>query len=281
VKIQQTILSLVCALLLGSCGDEGKSRPSGPAGTMDATIAASLATSSGAASDIAEFSNPSSSQLQSDFVGTGSRFVTGQRSETGCTPTIRGTSTDADFDGIPVDETTTFDCPTVTGNFNVKDHNDALAIPFAGFTFTINSFKYTGDFVGTAFSYSTSGSLDYTVALPSLTTSTQLFSDYTIGDLAVSTEYWVDASITATNVLDPLAGGTLSITGFLLFQANGTGPTLQISSAGLTYGGCSTGFVKTGTVSLVDGDGNTLLGTYTNCTVAWTYNGSAVTQVKN
>ncbi len=208
-----------------------------------------------------------------------------------CTKKEPAELVDADDDGIPVSLKVTYDCKDVgtiklnqSGSYSLSDKNDADKI--GGFTgemsftssytqdggFTSES-TYSGKFDQTRDGATVSGSTSYKLENKGQVAG-QEFSGVAAG---MNITY----KLTGTDANDIEKAGTAEISGFYaLSPATVDGKpqsrVVKISSEALTYDeSCDSGY-KSGTITATDGKDNKIVYTFTDCTVARTYNGEAI-----
>jgi hypothetical protein len=201
-----------------------------------------------------------------------------------CAPTQGGDKTDGDSDSLPVKGTYTFsDCAassaTYSGGFTLTDESDSKAFPAAGFRLDIDDFSISlGTTNRSTVSVDASGFYNVSINAPTLTSTMEIEVEAAAAGQSASAGLYFDAKATATDAVNLKAGGTLEFSGFFEADLPQGSYTLQISSSGLTYATPCNGssatdqFIKDGTLSIVDGDGNTVTGTFSNCTATWKFN---------
>ena len=265
-------------LLLSSCSQ--------PVAPLDKTAATQLA-SVGQSSDqmVYGMMNPTSPVTPASVV-TAALTTAGLSAQplaycTSANYTTSGWTKDTDGDHIPDHATVQYACNTsgvtMSGLLTVQDKTGM----FTGYTVTLSNFEITMLIGGQTYTlsadmtfdlsgspstkYTLDDSLDINVDLPNAS-----------GSLSVSGH----PTYTPDSASAPFAAGTFTLDGRATFTApNGktysvtrTGKNLHFDKANTT---CTTDF-DAGTVSYVDGQGDTLQLAYTCAAVTATYNGSAL-----
>ncbi|MEJ2290640.1 MAG: hypothetical protein P8Y05_02845 [Deinococcales bacterium] len=197
---------------------------------------------------------------------------------TSANDTTTGWTKDTDSDGIPDHATIQYACSTsgvtMSGTLTVQDKSGM----YTGYTVTLSNFKLTALVSGQTYSLSANMTFDLSGS-PSTTytldDSLDINADFpgSSGSLSMSGH----PTYTPDSASDPFAAGTFTLDGQATFVApNGKtysvtrkGQNLHFDKANTT---CTTDF-DAGTVTYVDGQGNTLELAYTCGAVTATYNG--------
>ena len=208
------------------------------------------------------------------------------REDAACSGTVSGDSTDADSDEINLNQTTTFDCSYTTsfgtgnlsGSFAIVDKDDAAVFPLGGGTITVSDLTNQVNFGEAVIGISVNGSFDATAATSTISTTNNFKTTVSAANQEASVTYQMGSTATPTDMDSPLAGGTVTFSGFIQIEGGDQDFTLQVTATDVTYGGCSRDDFKlnTGTVTLVDGSSNTITFTYENCTRTAAYNGNSL-----
>lgn len=296
-------------------------KPTEAAGTINKDQATAIASKANtqvvkAANPFSASTNFQATAMSNPMTSTG--LLLADDFSTCMTPTESGTKTDADHDGIPVDETMTFSCNVnqalsegatgsltfvASGSMEMKDANDALALPKAGFDITMNKIALTMSLNATAegktYAYSfdsyNDGSMSVAVTSTALTNDMNVVSSFKFsGDMPGATaeantniptdfamKEWFHSVVTPTSMTEPEAAGTVDFSGYFTFTTD-SDITMSIKSTGLTYGGCVTTtttkpeFFKSGSITMTDGAGKALVFTFANCVMTTTFDGTAI-----
>lgn len=294
-RVKLLALSLTAVLSLAACSG-GEGRPTAAAGTITSSAAQSFVDSyeddiqksaNGFDADAVKNTYVSSSASRR-FLGALLEKKVAAPGRADCDPTAGGTPVDADGDTIPANTTYSFSgCSGTFGNysgaFTLIDEDDTKALPLKGFRLNIDNFGFS--FSGSdSVSIQTNGFYNVAIALPTVTSATELTYAVTAGSQSANLGIYFDTSITATDVLTPDAGGTLTFGGFFKVSGGDQDYTLAISSSALTYAKpCASfsdeaHFIKDGTITVKDGSNNTITGTFTDCAAVWKYNDTTLTR---
>lgn len=296
------LLALASMALLVGCG---AGRPSGPSGTLSSAAASGITSSSGAGSQFINSSNVyNSSAQQITSIDTGStrsivnavRGVLGEKPlsedndflrEFDCDGDQTGDATDADGDGFPVNQTTTFACDiggqvTFSGSITVADADDSTE--GTGFTVTINEYGFSSS----EGEVKITGTSTYALAGATGTGTMELEFTGSGGGQSFRFGLYRDVTVTLNDADNPTAGGTMTVSGFLVVDDGTNDFVLQVSTDTenpLVFGAVRgdeerVSIFDSGVVNWVDGDGNTLKLTVSGGNGSWTWNDEAVTQSK-
>jgi hypothetical protein len=201
-----------------------------------------------------------------------------------CTPTISGTTTDADGDGLPVNATFTYNSctnasgDTVSGSYTLKDDDDTKAWPLAGGSLTISNLTFTlANTTGGGATIKVNANVSMHVGTTTLVNKAAVAFDVTTSNVAGTFKYFMNATTTPTSMSQPSAAGSVDLNGFLVISANGNSLTASVAGTGVTYSNACQNYFNNGVITFKDGAGNTLTYTFTNCTVAKAYNATPLT----
>ena len=224
-----------------------------------------------------------------------------------CTTSSGSTADGADGDGIFLSYRQDFNCvgipvtgdsgtsgtSALTGFFSEIDKDDTLSGDKGGYkwqydityAYDLSHEKMGGTFSGLSESTFSGGTLtqnwDYKVAANHTDVATGAKSNWYIKSKWLS-------MYTGDDPANPYLAGTMTLNGFFGLGGNfyeSTSKTdvkldvvFEISTEGLTYdrAACPTSFWKNGKLTFKDGSGNQYTYTYTNCTVATTFNGATI-----
>ena len=224
-----------------------------------------------------------------------------------CSTTSGSTADGTDGDGIFLSYRQDFNCENIpvtgdsggtgttslVGFFSETDKDDTLIGDKGGYkweydvkyAYDFSHEKGSGTYTGLSESTVSGGTLtqkyDYKVANTHTDTASGMASNWYIKGKWLS-------SYTGDDPTNPYLSGSMTLNGFFGLGGNfyeSTSKTdvkldvvFEISTEGLTYDktACPTSFWKNGKLTFKDGSGNQYTYTYTNCTVATTFNGSTI-----
>ncbi len=282
--------------------------PTGPAGKVSATDAQSLAT--GDLANVNNLANPKDGGASSVTTGLASVPGFGTLSVEGGSGTrpfkvrqtlspmdegiddcltMSGNDADNDSDDIVKSVTYTFDCSinsggndgkfTFSGSMSYEDENDNKPFPEAGYQFVYDNMSYNSTYNGHTTSYIFNGSFKvYTEGRTSKMSSA--YESFMQTDEPSHAKYngkhayFMDWSMTPVDAANPYVDGQIKFSGF--YQNTQNYDIVLQYTGSVTYAAACNGFYENGTITYVDGSNNKIVYTYTNCNVAATYNGTAL-----
>lgn len=303
------VISFLIAFALIGCHQDNPNplaEPTGPSGTLTSAQAAAFVgtagstVGTGSAQVLLSTAMSTSTSVIGNFVAlSSSAFHHTQRAPSSCTPLVSGDQTDADGDSLPVNATYTYNCSdpsqgglNVTGAYTLSDQNDNSAFPLAGFYLNVSNLSVTsatgsgGQSTGTA-TVNTLGNYNLTITGANLTSSAAFVQNYTSnpsngGSQSGVFKYFLDTTSTADDPTNPATSGQSNLQGYFVGQYGSLNVVLQVNASAITYNHtCTLTYFNNGSISLLDGAGNTLAFTYTNCNLVQTFNGVAVTEGVN
>lgn len=298
----------VPALILSACGGGA---PSGPSGEITQSQASSFRSTGG--DTLVTLTAPDADGVGGLFAGnTGRRAASlleaGLRtagvdrgaSRTTCTLN-KGSTTDADSDGIRDDSTDTYSCNfgstgtfTLTGNTKVKDDLVDAAkgvFPLGGATVTPSlALEFSESSGGTTVtgSINTSGLWNFLLTGSTATGKVEITESVSVnasgqsasGKLGWYVEPW---TVTPTDLANPKDKGSVSWKSYYQYDMGSAGSfTLEGTTTNLVYDSTCAGAGNAanyngGYIEWVDGAGNKIRVTFaTDCSETWTYNGTAI-----
>lgn len=264
---------IIASALLSACGEDPqsgdknlyKNKPTSATGEMTEQDAKAFDLTTAANS-----AKPTDDPNEVVYVASGTS-VSDQKG-TPCY-TSSGNTTNSDQDKVPVDATYSYQCSylggmgKVEGQFNIRDENDSLAFPLAGYNASFQDFKLTIGVKDSSVTSVSNGIKSLTVEPNQILASSAMstFVSASTSSQTMSVGSWFDAVVKPNQMKDPGAGGTFEISGFVQMESASKNFILKLGGQGLAYGGCSSGFIKSGTITLVDGNGNKLEAIWTDC----------------